>query len=320
MNVIVDRLHDSRKQHDLTVETRREIVRAYTVGVDSSTTPAVTGRPGYIWVRERGGGSGVFQVLNSTVAEVIDLPVLIGYTPNKPFRRMVIGLDVEQFAVIGTYSGNPYLPHHGASHEWPDGAPNNDVVSVYPRALTPLRTYAVSGSGLSVAVAAALYTNGNATVIFGGDYDVDLSGDIPVTANKSVAVLLYVDPDTNAIVTLAGSEYTTGATPDFPTIPDSVIPSAFVELHNGTAQITEADITDARVLFGSGSSSGISIYYVDPASPTDGDIWILVVSGTAEGELWAGMPWMPFGSTGSSVKLKAQIDGETYYVDMALET
>lgn len=232
-----------RKKHDDSFERDRKLVKAVTAGVDSTTSIAVNGRPGYIWVKEFGQDGAVMQVFNTSVQDRVGLPVLIGYEPKPPFRRMVIGMDWEVFAVITNFSGSPYLPNHHTTHEWPDLNPAPDAVSVYARALVPLRTYAYSGMVVGIAPAIYIY-NGVMARYNGGT--LDLTTYIPTQTDYRRQVLVYLDIATNTALADPGIETPSVVPTDYNDIPDVALPSAWVELTEGMTTIYEYNITDAR--------------------------------------------------------------------------
>lgn len=224
-------------------ERSRQLVKAVTAAVQSTTSIAVTGRPGYIWVKEFGQDGALMQVFNTSVQDRAGLPVLIGYEPKPPFRRMVIGMDWEIFAVITNFSGSPYLPNHHTTHEWPDLNPAPDAVSVYARALVPLRTYAYSGMTIGVAPAVYVY-NGVMTRYSGGT--LDLTSYIPANTDYHRQVLIYLNIVSNTAAALAGTEVPSVVAADYEDLPAASLPSAWVELTEGMTTVYEYNITDAR--------------------------------------------------------------------------
>lgn len=233
----------ARQERDYRFERDRKLVKAVTVGVQSTISIAVTTRPGYIWVKEYGQDGAVMQVFNTSVQDRIGLPVLIGYEPKPPFRRMVIGMDWEIFAIITNFSGNPYLPNHHLTHEWPDLVPGPDAVSVYARAIVPLRTYAYSG--LTVGVAPAVYINNGIMERYDGA-TIDLTTYVPNQLGYHRQVLIYLEPISNTAMVQVGAETPSVVPADYENIPTVAIPSAWVELTEGVTAVYEYNITDAR--------------------------------------------------------------------------
>jgi len=119
-------------------------------------------------------------------------------------------------------------------------------MSVYPRALAPLRT--VPGSGLTVGVWAHRYFYSGVLWRFMGLAGVDLSAHQPASG-LACRVLVYLEKGTNLIKTVAGSTVTdsTVITPPDPVIPavDGIL-SALVRLDGDQTSFTESDIYDLR--------------------------------------------------------------------------
>lgn len=222
--------------------------RAHTIGVDSTTSSAVSGRPGYAWVREYGMNGGVFQVLNGVVSDQIDLPVIIGSEPNRPYKRRIICLDVDTLVMMEGYTGQPFLPTHHTTHEWPDYFPGSDVVTMFPRAYSQLRVS--PGVGLSVNVSAYRYYDSNGDYIeWPGQLNYSISSQQPAVG-LARNVLIYYDPVNQQLGIVAGSTSTDVDTirPTAPTLPTSMLATALVRIDGSQTQIAESDILDVRQL------------------------------------------------------------------------
>lgn len=146
------------------------------------------------------------------------------------------------------------LPDHARAHEWPNGLPGPDVVNVYPRSFTLLRTTVLEG--VIVRVATFYYLKNQEFKVFNGD-TLNLTDYIPTTVNKTRLVLVGFDLTTETLGVVAGDESFNSALtpPPVPTgIPTTFIPSALVRLVTNTTEIFESDISDARTFFTLGSS------------------------------------------------------------------
>ncbi len=104
---------------------KRRVVKAYTIGVDSDTSPAVSGRAKYVWVREAGMNGAVHQVFNpDAIPMLTNFPCLITHAPRKPFRWEIYKTDWDEVYYFPGYTNqNLGLGTHAPNHEWPDGAP-----------------------------------------------------------------------------------------------------------------------------------------------------------------------------------------------------
>lgn len=236
----------AQQQKTARFEPKRGIISCEMVGVDATNTPAVSGRPGYVWVREFGQGGGVFQCFNPHVQDRVGLTVLVGPDPQNTNRRVVLGVDWQTIVVGSAYEGEPYLANHASSHEWPDFTPGPDAVSVYPRSFAQLRMYAGSGA-LEVSVSPYRYNKEGTVQEFVGETDIDMTSHIPDSGWRFV--LVYLDTDTNTIKTLEGAAATLIDSAVKPDCPIGHIPSAYIALVDSTALINESLIYDARMPF-----------------------------------------------------------------------
>jgi len=90
-------------------EQDRKIINGYTIGVDSTTSPAVDGRDKFIWFREAGMNGAVHQVFNpDKIPLLIDFPCRVGHAPKEPYRWEVIDVDWDQVYYMDGYQ-NPIM-------------------------------------------------------------------------------------------------------------------------------------------------------------------------------------------------------------------
>ena len=238
-----------------------------TVGVDYNDSPAVLGMPGYIYVREHStqvdGRGGLLRVFNNTVPLQVGLMVKIARNPNDPSQRQVIGSDTGDTVYTSWWDGGPGSggPHH-ESHEWPDGAPGSDPVSVYKRALVPLRTYPSSSLyAMNVDVAPILYKLNGVPTYYAGDSNFDLSAYAPTATSDTVYALIYLDTADNTLKvtteTYSGGFWEGGLPgstlaanlPYFPSLPEGGMASAVIIIQGADTTVTESMIYDVRTLF-----------------------------------------------------------------------
>lgn len=254
-------------RNDNQFEHFQRVVKGVTVGKDVSNSCAVTGRDGWIWVNELRLGR-VVQVFNQVVPELVNVPVLVGYSPKPPHRRQVIDVNWSDIQILEWYDdGDVYgAGPHAATHEWPDGEAGSDVVDVFRRAIVPLRVYPGTDTGIYagvyVDVAPMYYDYLGILEYYAGDTDVDLSAYVPSNDFTLTYVLIYLDVATGNITTISqsyeGTPYvgdnTPGANiedhiPYFPNVPDQGIPAAVVVLDAANVIVAEADIIDVRSLW-----------------------------------------------------------------------
>ena len=187
-------------------------------------------------------------------------------------RREV--LDWNNSTIVNTenYAAQKYLPTHHSDHEWPDFKPGPDVVNVYPRSLSMLRTYPGEGGALTVSASPLRYIKGNALVIFPGKNSLDISASQPASG-LALFVGIYLDPDDNTLKSVDGATTSDSPaiTPDSPAFPESAILSANVRLNGDQTVFSEVDMVDVRqILDASGAIDGVRVSkLVSPDGLTD---------------------------------------------------
>lgn len=146
----------------------------------------------------------------------------------------------------GDNTFNIVMPPHHQAHEWKNGQPGNDSISVYPRMLNSLRTTVYEG--VIVRVSQHYYVKDRKIVFFPGG-QLNLTDYIPVQSYYCRLILIGLDTSTNELSILSGAESlnTTVTLPQLPeNIPDTWILSAVVKLLANTTTLTDLDITDAK--------------------------------------------------------------------------
>lgn len=239
-------------------EENVKVLKAYTVGIDSTNSPAVAGRANFIWVREAGKTAGVYQVFNpNSVPLSVGMPVLLKYGPKQPYRWQVYGIDWDVVENFSDYSGENFgVGPHSANQEWLDYEASYDPLTIYPRALYPLRAYPGT-SGLLVSVSSHRYVYEGEVITYPGELDaVDLTSFQPITGYAR-NVVVYLDKTTNSLGTVGGSLLVDGTTlPPYPSLPATAILSAAVRIDGDQTSITEADFTDLRMVLTDTEASG----------------------------------------------------------------
>lgn len=209
---------------------------------DGNKVVASPTRPGWIYVRiERAeGGVSETQAINTQVANQYGLKVWVG--PNQDRQLTVIGLR-EGEAVEEHGSDAAYL-------RLPDTITRGTVSE---RRFLPGLASAKTIDGsytMSVYVSAFTYQYAGWLQAWVGGW-IDLTANVPATANKRRWVLIGLDPATNALAAVDGSDYglpvslSTSQLIDID--PGAMIPLAGVNLFNGmTAVDRETYFIDAR--------------------------------------------------------------------------
>lgn len=225
----------------------RKVAKAITATVDTANSCKCATRPGYFWIKEYGQDGGYYQAFNTGVQDRVGMPVLTGIEPQTPFRRVIFSIDWGETPFLFSAGDNPAgsfdLPPHASSHEWSDADPGTDIVSVYQRAIVPLRAQYISGMKLSIAP--ALYFDNDDLKRFNGQ-EITVTSYVPGSPGNHKRVLLYLNPDTNSIQVQDQIEVDDGEEALYDDPPPGTTPVAWVYLQYGDTTLVDADITDAR--------------------------------------------------------------------------
>jgi len=181
----------------------------------------------------------------------------------------------------GDYNLQAYLPLHGSDHEWPDHKPRADAVSVYPRALSMLRTYPGEAGGLTLSVSPLRYMLDGEVTLFAGRFNLDVSADQPAAGN-ALYLGVYLDLATNTISTVTGATTIDAipVEPDSPDFPSNCFTSAMVRYDGNATTFYEADIVDLRMVIGETAIGGggelarIVVNSGDVVTANDEVVWI----------------------------------------------
>ncbi|KKL63710.1 hypothetical protein LCGC14_2172370, partial [marine sediment metagenome] len=232
----------------------------------------VPDRPGFVWCQEYSplDDTSPFHAFNNKVQAREGLTVWIG--KGLGGRREVLDWNNSTIVNTDNYAAQKYLPTHHSDHEWPDFKPGPDVVNVYPRSLSMLRTYPGEGGALTVSASPLRYIKGNALVIFPGKNSLDISASQPASG-LALFVGIYLDPDDNTLKSVDGATTSDSPaiTPDSPAFPESAILSANVRLNGDQTVFSEVDMVDVRqILDASGAIDGVRVSkLVSPDGLTD---------------------------------------------------
>lgn len=249
-----------RKKNTGDLEPKVVYTTGITVAVDYPNDPSVANRAGFIWVKENGQDSGIFQCFNPSVKAISNLPVIVSHSPKRPLRRIVIGVNWDKLSVV-TVDDSYSLVNHHYTHEWPEMYPGSDAVNVFIRAIVPFRVYP-GKLGVTINVAHAKYVyNGNVVQYYGTD-EWDMSDSLPTVAGNYRVSLVYLNPSTNLVKVIDGDE-TAYEIPTYPTLPDGMVPLVYIRLRYGMTYIAEADIIeDARPLFSFNQPISVTQQYI----------------------------------------------------------
>lgn len=207
----------------------------------------VPNRSGFVWCQEYSPSDDTspFHAFNDKIQAREGLTVWVG--AGLGGRREI--LDWNNGTIVNTpdYNAQKYLPTHHRDHEWPDFKPGPDVVTVYPRSLSMLRTYPGEGGLLTISVSPLRYVKDNSITSFPGKISLDLSGSQPASG-LALFVGVYLDFDDNTVKSVDGATTSDSPaiTPNSPIFPTSAILSAMVRLDGDQTTFSEIDIVDVR--------------------------------------------------------------------------
>lgn len=151
-----------------------------------------------------------------------------------------------------------HMPDHHKSHEWRNGVPPSDAVTVHPRMFALFRGVVITGSVL-IKISPFYYIKDGEFRVF-AETTLNTTPYLATTANKVRLAVVGFNISTEAIEVYTGDEIVFSAVtpPPLPTgMPSTFFPSFLVRLRYNTTELFETDITDARFALqemGGGSS------------------------------------------------------------------
>lgn len=220
------------------------VIKARTISVDSTSSAKSATRAGYFWVLEWGQQKQPYRAFNpGVVQDRVGLPVLLQRVPYPNGRYQIISVDWDTILNIADYAGESFLANHSLDHEWPDYAPGADAITIYPRALSYLRTEVVSA--YTIRVSSYTYEHEGVVYTYEGE-TLDLSSYVP-SPLEAIGVLVYLDILTNTIKIATGTPvYLAGDINPPNPLPSNAVLSALIRLYGTSTELTESDITDYR--------------------------------------------------------------------------
>jgi hypothetical protein len=229
---------------------KRCIVSALLGNGDGSTVN-VAGKNLYVWVRLHGKMDLRVRAYNRSVATIYNLQVDVAISNER--ESGIADYEVlwpsKNPAIMGAcgVTNDAYLCTHAASHEMQSGTMSRDAISIYQRALAPVRPVAQATPNMTVYVQSGIIDG------------VSVGGTSPtVVAPVSGARIDLLYADMNDSGTLKIRQGTpTASIYDIPVAP-AALPGEFaiaqIRIGSGTTALRESNITDIRSLFTTASS------------------------------------------------------------------
>lgn len=268
---------------------------------DGAGNVLVPGRSDYNYARFNRSSGEVFEVFNKEVSQPVDgWPILIGEFPWQPGLTQVVGTDWTAYSQSGWGDSVASVQSHAPTHEWPNFSPGSDYLSVYMRAISPLRGRSGGTGTLNFFANEYEYDFVGTNVQWPGTAPIALGVASPATGTMRY-MGVYLNPATNTLGAVTGSTTTfleTGEPPR-PNWPLNVFPVAYARLYGGQAYFVEQDIRDARRIFDTtlmftgtssgGSGGGWPFTHVLTVSSTNADAdyttLALAIAGASAGDV-----------------------------------
>jgi hypothetical protein len=227
-----------------TLEPKRLIVRA--VLGNAAGTVAVPNLPNHVYARIDGDPSKLVRAQNYGAPPVAGTVVSLEIVQNETGRIGYIVLGKSSGVQYpGTATTPPALGPHHLTHEMQRDGGGYDGVNVYEEALVMLRANAQATPNLTVKVSRGTYYLDSTRYYYAGGNSPTFVADgdsIDVLCINAAGVLSIVQGTHGAWGAVGPGGYQpVGTAPPFPTIADSLLPIAAINIRTGMTQILEAD-------------------------------------------------------------------------------
>lgn len=150
----------------------------------------------YVFIRRTGRGR-VERVRNTRVKAVHNLPVIVGYAPERPDVMQV--LDIDDVALGNSLGGYSYVRNHHQQHELLNPLGGSDAVWVHPQQYMYMLCQVTDPPSAFLNVRGGLFAHEDSVSMFAGETTVDLTTYTPA-AGLAVMVLISVNSFTGRLV------------------------------------------------------------------------------------------------------------------------
>jgi len=201
----------------------------------------------FVFVRRTGRGR-VERVRNTRVTARNNLPVIVGFSPERPDEQQVLDTDDTALTTLGAYG---YVKNHHQQHELHNATGGDDTVWVYTQQFLYLLCQPTDPISTTLEVRPGEYAYQSVHNTFPGAITVDLTGFAP-GAGLAVMVLIGVDANTATLDYTVSAAFAATLSESFrrgmvPAPPDGTIPTAAVYVPNAVADFDWDAILDWRV-------------------------------------------------------------------------
>ena len=216
----------------------------------------VAGRPGWSWIRYEENQNRLAMVLCPIGYLAEGTWVLVGkFHPEEDYEQ-VLGVTWGPYAFgLSNYTFAFYrVAAHGETHH---GTYGSDPAYIDYANLVMGRVSPTSPASLAVYVDSFVYGYASETKDFNG-YTLDLTAEVPAGAGHCY-VLVYFDPDTEAIGYEVSATVPLAVSPTLPGLTDfNAIPLGIVELYNGQTEIDIDNTWQRKLLLGAVGSDALT--------------------------------------------------------------
>jgi len=158
---------------------------------------------------------------------------------------------------------------HAIAHEFSDMNVGRDALSIYARAIAPLRVQEASPASMQVYVNSGYFMYSRESILFKGGLTDVISAPVSGVRND----LVYLDCINNVVGVVQGAAATTiYDVVEIPALPSSSLPLAYILLKPSTTSIGEQNIFDYRPFLTRSSKESVVDNYGDLVVDNDGSV------------------------------------------------
>jgi len=226
-------------------ETKPTRFKAY-MG-DGAGNVIVESAPNYVYIRSSGRGR-VERCLCTRVTPRNNLPVIAGYSLEKPDTLQILDIDFVELTEAGSYG---YMARHHQQHELNNEYGGDDVVWVRTQQFIYLLVQVQDPISEHLDIQPGAYVYDNALYYYGGGETQDMTTYAPGVAGQARMVLISLDASSGVIQYTQGNVFASTLPSSMrqgqvPNPPAQTIPLAAVYCPNGMTTVDWAYLTDQR--------------------------------------------------------------------------
>jgi len=226
-------------------ETKPTRFKAY-MG-DGAGNVIVEDAPNYVYIRSSGRGR-VERCLCTRVTPRNNLPVIAGYSLEKPDTLQILDVDFAELEEAGVYG---YMAHHHQQHELNNPYGGDDAVWVRTQQFLHLLVQVQDPISEYLDIQTGSYVYNNTLFMYGGGETQDMTTYAPGVAGQARMVLISLNASSSVIEYTQGEVFVSTLPPSFrqsqvPNPPANCIPLAAVYCPNGMTIVNWDYLLDQR--------------------------------------------------------------------------